>query len=70
MSDLEQFRRETRNWLEANCPPEMRRPMTSDEDTFWGGRSGQFADPSAHPWEVAWNPHLPFAPDRSLQLPE
>ena len=40
------------------------------EDTFWGGRSGHFADPSGHPWEVAWNPHLPFAPDRSLQLPE
>ena len=31
MSDLEKFRRETRAWLEANCPPEMRRPMTSDE---------------------------------------
>jgi hypothetical protein len=23
MSDLEQFRKETRAWLEANCPPEM-----------------------------------------------
>jgi hypothetical protein len=34
MTDLEKFRRETRAWLEANCPPEMRRPMTSDEDTF------------------------------------
>src|SRR5439155_12778796 len=30
------------------------------EDTFWGGRSGHFADPSGHPWEVAWNPHFPF----------
>ena len=34
MSDLEKFRRETRAWLEANCPPEMRRPMTSEADTF------------------------------------
>jgi hypothetical protein len=33
MSDLEQFRRETRLWLEVNCPQEMRRPMTSEEDT-------------------------------------
>ena len=40
------------------------------EDTFWGGRSGHFADPSGHPWEVAWNPHFPFAADGSLQLPE
>src|SRR3978361_1577103 len=43
MSDLENFRRETRAWLEANCPPEMRRPMTSDEDTFWGGRNTKFS---------------------------
>ena len=34
MSDLEIFRRETRAWLEANCPPEMRRPMTSENDTY------------------------------------
>jgi hypothetical protein len=33
MSDLETFRHETRAWLEANCPPEMRRPMTADSDT-------------------------------------
>ena len=26
MPDLENFRRETRAWLEANCPPEMRKP--------------------------------------------
>lgn len=26
------------------------------EDAFWGGRSGYFADPDGHPWEVAWNP--------------
>jgi len=30
MSDLEQFRKETRAWLEANCPPEMRKAATSD----------------------------------------
>jgi acyl-CoA dehydrogenase len=24
MSDLETFRADTRAWLEANCPPEMR----------------------------------------------
>ena len=36
MSDLEKFRSETRAWLEANCPPEMRRPMTSDERHLLG----------------------------------
>lgn len=26
-------------------------------DTEWGGRSGYFADPDGHLWEIAWNPH-------------
>lgn len=38
MSDLEQFRAETRAWLEANCPPEMRQPLRTEKDTVWGGR--------------------------------
>lgn len=25
-------------------------------ETFWGGYSGLFIDPSGHPWEVAHNP--------------
>lgn len=40
------------------------------EDAFWGGRSGYFADPDGHLWEVAWNPHFPLGPDGSLRLPE
>ncbi|MGH3089734.1 MAG: VOC family protein [Rubrobacteraceae bacterium] len=40
------------------------------EDVYWGGRSGYFADPDGHFWEVAWNPSLPFAPDGSLELPD
>jgi len=40
------------------------------EEAAWGGYSGYFADPDGHPWEVAWNPHLPFNPDGSLRLPE
>jgi alkylation response protein AidB-like acyl-CoA dehydrogenase len=50
MSDLDQFRRETRAWLEANCPPEMRRPMTADEDTFWGGRNTKFSSEPQRVW--------------------
>jgi acyl-CoA dehydrogenase len=42
MSDLETFRAETAAWLEANCPPEMREPMVSEEDAVWGGRNPTF----------------------------
>jgi alkylation response protein AidB-like acyl-CoA dehydrogenase len=65
MADLENFRRETRAWLEANCPPEMRRPMTSDEDTFWGGRNTKFSSEPQRIWfermrDKGWTvPHWP-----------
>src|SRR5437588_4500816 len=49
MSDLEKIRSEARVWLEANCPPEMRLPLASDEDVFWGGRNTRF---SSHPQRV------------------
>ncbi len=39
MSDLEQFRAETRAWLEENCPEDMRKPMKSFDDACWGGRN-------------------------------
>jgi len=65
MSDLENFRRETRAWLQANCPPEMRRPMTSEEDTFWGGRNATFSSEPQRIWfermrDKGWTvPHWP-----------
>jgi hypothetical protein len=40
------------------------------EDAPWGGRSGYFADPDGHLWEVAWNPHFPLGADGALALPE
>lgn len=39
------------------------------QETFWGGYAGYFADPDGHPWEVAWNPEWPIAPDGSVRLP-
>ena len=42
MTDLESFRSDTRAWLEANCPPEMREPIRSDSDMCWGGRNWTF----------------------------
>lgn len=38
-------------------------------DAPWGGRSGYFADPDGHLWEVAWNPHFALAEDGALTLP-
>ena len=46
MTDLQTFREETRNWLEANCPPEMRKPG----DVCWGGRNAQFSHPDQEIW--------------------
>ncbi len=38
-------------------------------DATWGGRSGYFADPDGHLWEVAWNPYFPLAEDGALSIP-
>ncbi len=46
MTDLQTFREETRNWLEANCPQEMRKPG----DVAWGGRNAQFSHPDQKIW--------------------
>ncbi|WP_297732951.1 acyl-CoA dehydrogenase family protein [uncultured Maricaulis sp.] len=45
MSDLESFRHEVRDWLEASCPEEMRQPMESEADAVWGGKKGQYSKP-------------------------
>ena len=37
MADLEQFRKETRSWLEANCPPSLKN-LANPEAVPWGGR--------------------------------
>jgi acyl-CoA dehydrogenase len=38
MNELDAFRTEARAWLLANCPAEMREPLSSDADLVWGGR--------------------------------
>ena len=48
--DLETFRAETRAWLEANCPAEVRGPMRSEADMIWGGRGAVFATPGHERW--------------------
>ena len=50
MSDLEIFRVETRTWLEANCPPEMREPVRDEDDACWGGRTFKFKNSAQKQW--------------------
>jgi alkylation response protein AidB-like acyl-CoA dehydrogenase len=50
MADLEKFRKDTRAWLEANCPPEMRKPVATEDDTFWGGRNTKFSSDAQRVW--------------------
>jgi alkylation response protein AidB-like acyl-CoA dehydrogenase len=47
---LSNFRRETRAWLEANCPAEMRRPMADETDVCWGGRNFKFKNEAQRLW--------------------
>jgi acyl-CoA dehydrogenase len=42
---LDAFRAEVREFLEANCPPEMRQPFQSEDDAPWGGRSFKWTEP-------------------------
>ena len=65
MADLDTFRSETRAWLEANCPPEMREPMRTEADACWGGRNWSFQSDAQRAWlermvESGWTvPHWP-----------
>ena len=49
LSSLDDFRGESRAWLEANCPDSMRSPMPEDE-RVWGGRTARFKNPDAKLW--------------------
>ncbi|WP_324808951.1 acyl-CoA dehydrogenase family protein [Sphingomonas sp. LY29] len=50
MTDLDAFRAETRAWLEANCPAEMRTPMRTEKDACWGGRHFEFQSEAQKQW--------------------
>ena len=54
MSDIENFRAETRKWLEENCPPSMRGgalAVTDDTDnSIWGGRKAVWKNPEGKLW--------------------
>lgn len=50
MSDLESFRNDVRDWLEANCPDSMRKPMKSEKDICWGGKRFEFSSDDQKAW--------------------
>lgn len=47
---LDEFRRETRAWLEENCPPQMREPVLDESDVCWGGRRPKFKNEAQRRW--------------------
>ena len=49
LEDLEEFKAEVREWLQANCPESQRQPITPEEQ-FWGGRRGKFPSEDAKTW--------------------
>jgi len=50
VSDLEQFRQETRAWLEENCPESMREPVKGFDDFYNGGRNPEIDHPDQTLW--------------------
>ncbi len=49
MSNIEEFRLETRQWLETHCPASLRTPM-SEREVVWGGRNASFPSADAQRW--------------------
>lgn len=62
MNELEEFRAETRAWLEANCPASMRTPMPSEE-MVWGGRNVEFCSEDQKLWFERMRDKGWFCPD-------
>jgi alkylation response protein AidB-like acyl-CoA dehydrogenase len=48
--NLEEFRQQTRAWLEESCPASMRNPINSDKDQCWGGRNWVFESDEQRLW--------------------
>lgn len=50
MADLDRFRMEARDWLETNCPAEMRDGAVGEEFICWGGRRWEFKSAAQKTW--------------------
>ncbi len=67
MQDTENFRAETRAWLEANCPPAMRQPLTQ-EQIVWSGSKVTFGNEDQRVWFERMRDRGWFAPDWPKEL--
>jgi len=61
MSDIDKFRQEVKEWLEANCPPEMRTP-TPEGGIVWVGSKIQFDSEPQRLWYERMRDKRWFAP--------
>lgn len=61
MSEIDAFRAEVRQWLEANCPPAMRTPMTGPE-MVWSGSKTEFTSDDQRLWFERMRDRGWFAP--------
>ena len=50
IESADDFRREVRAWLEANCPLQMRQPIADEHDICWGGRRATFTSEAQRVW--------------------
>lgn len=50
MTKLDEFRLQTREWLDANCPVPMRIPYRTEADLCWGGRNPEFSSDDQELW--------------------
>ena len=61
MTELETFKQEVAQWLEANCPASMRRPIVSEE-MVWGSSKLQFQSEDQKLWFERMRDRGWFAP--------
>ena len=52
MQNLEEFRKEVKEWLDKNCPPSMRggADPSIPVDEVWGGRKAEYKNPESKIW--------------------
>ncbi|MCK0508102.1 acyl-CoA dehydrogenase family protein [Aromatoleum anaerobium] len=62
MSGIDDFRKETRAWLGANCPASMRGPMP-DGELVWGGSEVEFKSEDQRLWFERMRDKGWFCPD-------
>lgn len=62
MNDLDNFRQEVRDWLEANCPASMRTPA-SEEEMVWSSRNITFQSEDQRLWFERMRDKGWFTPD-------